>query len=220
MIMDASCDTEEECEYFMIEEIVHITPELLRTELEDLRNVDWTSIWSGPPHPGTPDVQRWCDRYGWKALTTEFDLDVQTRHGNKLDLQSNGFWHPVVSVVADLWRAISALPETKEEVVSLGVASWENYLAQGTGVFGEPSWLRHSGSKDYPRAPYDGLWSRPRSSQDNPYRLACWDLRNPYDDSPIILLEQSVSLRTWQAAGGAGSSARISFNAPRKLTRG
>lgn len=189
----------------MIQESRSMEIDSLTPELEDLKRIDWSDLWAGPPAPGTRALREWCDRYGWEPRTAEGDLEVVTRHGNTLILASNGHWHPVVALhCGELWIGRTDDSAEKKEVVSRGTERWERIRSCVTETWGSPDWSGAAGDETYPESPVAGSWPRPLSPQDNPYRMAFWS-SSENGRGAVLLLEQSVAAFTWTGHSGAVS---------------
>ncbi|MFE1102020.1 hypothetical protein ACFW4K_16010 [Nocardiopsis alba] len=199
---------------FMLPE-TKISVDSLRCELEDLIGVDWGSVWAGPPQGGSEEFRDWCDRYGWRSLTVEGDPEIVTRHGNNLEFRTRGFWSPVVSVDASLWRVHTASPEEKGQVIPVGVRPWEEYLGMISDVLGEPTDVGSLEDGSFPVPPNEKWWRVPEyPPKGGNYRVAYWGSFGGRPQGPITVLTQSVSMYTWQAEGGGGSGIFLSLKSP------
>lgn len=193
---------------------VHVSPETLVAELGDLRGVDWPAVWKGPPPGGSPAFHEWCAVYGWEPLEVEADLEVRTRHGNSIYFRSRGRWRPVVSLGLSLFRVRTGIAEEKGAVVEASDSRWPVYVEAVSSVLGGFAGAGLAGEPGFPSPPVDGLWKVPTSPQDNPRRVAYWVAEG--EQAPIVVLEQGVSLLTWQERWGAGSNVSLDLLHPRE----
>ncbi|MEU3018060.1 hypothetical protein ABZ635_11785 [Nocardiopsis sp. NPDC007018] len=192
-----------------------MSDESLLSELRDLKQLDWGSVWEGPPTVIDPGFEEWCAQRGWTPLTYERTLDVTTRSGNTATLSSNGHWSPVMSLdfFTSLVKAETEVPEEKEEIIQRGVDGWRRYTDLISRVWGTPTWSGAAGDSDFPEAPVDSsLWT-PESSRGNPYRLSFW---GPGTDphGPVVVLDLGITLDTWSPDYGAAMNVSMSFSPP------
>ncbi|GAA2051356.1 hypothetical protein GCM10009800_44930 [Nocardiopsis rhodophaea] len=198
----------------MIETTVYASPEVLEAELRDLRGIDWSDVWKGPPLPTSQEFRPWCERYGWKNLTIERNLEVRTRHGVLLEFAASGDWDPVNAVSMSVWHARTSNPDEKNEVITNAVNAWSDCVRSVSQVMGAPSWAGAAGASDFPFPPYEDVWERPVSARGNPFLMAYWKPSDPSKGHPYIILSQSVARKTWEQQRGAAASISLEFMPP------
>lgn len=100
-----------------------------------------------------------------------------------------------------------AVPSTRSKALLAWAKAVSSVLGgfAGEGLAGEP---------DFPSPPVEGLWKVPTSSQDNPRRVAYWVSEG--EQAPVVVLEQGVSLLTWQEQWGAGSNVSLDLFHPKE----
>ncbi|MEU3783625.1 hypothetical protein [Streptomyces sp900129855] len=190
----------------------HRTPQELVTELRGLRNVDWPTIWSGPPYPGK-GLDMWCAQFDWVPTSFERVLQVRTDTGATLTLNNvGGRWAPVTDVSHWLWGAGAETVEDNPSLLAEAARVWPMYVTAAAAVMGEPTWEGSWDAEDFPEnlGNHDVGSRAYRLAQQNPHRLACW---MPSEASaPLVILE--ILLRANTAAqsprpGAANLSVRF-----------
>jgi hypothetical protein len=171
------------------------TPHDLAAELTVLRDVDWASVWAGPPQ-GEREVREWCGRYGWEPLTFDRQLEVRGRSGGPLTFYAGGMWRPVSSVGYDAWHVKAERADANTTVLSGADTAWPAHLDAAAAVLGAPVWAGPWDAPDFPEPPDPRYWesARTRLRERSPYRLAYWWA--PSGDAAFVL-DQSVSFPTW-----------------------
>lgn len=176
----------------------HRTPPELVAELRGLRDVDWPTVWSGPPYPGK-GLDMWCARFDWVPTSFERVLQVRTDTGATLTLNNvGGSWAPVTDASHWLWGAGADAVEDNPSLLAEAARVWPLYVTAASAVLGEPTWEGAWDAEDFPEnlASHDVGSRGYRLTQQNPHRLACWMPRE--SGSPLVILE--VLLRANTAA--------------------
>ncbi|MDR6981124.1 hypothetical protein J2X68_007866 [Streptomyces sp. 3330] len=190
----------------------HRTPQELVTELHGLRDVDWPTVWSGPPHPGQ-GLDMWSAQFDWVPTSFERVLQVRTDTGATLTLNNvGGSWAPVTDVSHWLWGAGAETVEDNPSLLAEAAHVWPLYVTAASAVLGEPTWEGAWDAEDFPEnlGNHDVGSRSYRLAQQNPHRLAYW---MPTDASaPLVILE--ILLRANTAArsprpGAANLSVRF-----------
>ncbi|MEI5526576.1 hypothetical protein WB401_28685 [Streptomyces brasiliscabiei] len=172
------------------------TPQELITELRGLTDVDWPTVWSGPPYPGK-GLDMWCAQFAWVPTSFERVLQVRTDTGGSFTLNNlGGSWAPVTHVSHWLWGASAEGVEDNPAVLTETARAWPPYLTAACAVLGEPTWEGAWDSEDFPESlgDYDTGSREYRSEQQSPHRLAYWMPRQATD--PLVILEVFLKLDT------------------------
>jgi hypothetical protein len=174
----------------------HRTPQELVTELRGLADVDWPTIWAGPPYPGK-GLDMWCAQFAWTPLSFERVLEVRTDTGGRFALNNlGGTWAPVTHVSHWLWGMSAKTVEDNATVLSEATRVWPLYLTAACSVLGEPTWEGTWDAEDFPeRLGGKSVGSRDyRVRQQNPHRLAYWMPEET--TAPLVTLEISLAFNT------------------------
>ncbi|MFH8892750.1 hypothetical protein [Streptomyces sp. NPDC017949] len=157
------------------------TPQELITELRGLADVDWETVWNGPPLPGR-GLDMWCAQFGWTPTQFEYVLNVATDTGGVLTLNAlGGSWAPVQSLTHWVWGASAETPEGNPEVLAEAERVWPIYVTAVSSVLGEPAWEGAWDSTDFPTelGPDEIPLPQDRIEDKDPYRIAYWELAAP-----------------------------------------
>lgn len=190
---------------------VFVTPEVIGAELADWAQVDWSSVWNGPPND--PDEGGWSSRYGWKPVELQRQLEVETRHGSVFEFHSDGMWAPVNAVTRGLLRIGSQDPGERDPVLDEVTQRWEAYLAHAVAAVGEPTGVGVAGRPGFPVPPANE-WSVPDSERENPRRLAYWEGFGGGPDAPVLIMDQGVTRPTWDEPARPSSDIDLLFKRP------
>lgn len=187
-------------------------PQELVTELRGLVNVDWPTVWAGPPYPGR-GLEMWCGQFGWTPLSFERVLQVRTDTGGEFTLNNlGGTWAPVTHLSHWLWGAHSTTVEDNPALLAEAAHVWQVYVTAASSVLGEPTWEGAWDAEDFPEdlSGYDTGSRAYRLEQRNPYRLAYW---MPQETAgPLAILEIKLKGDTASSTpdpGGANMSMRF-----------
>lgn len=189
----------------------YISPSVLVDDLVGFSRLDWSVVWAGPPLPTEFHFDEWCELRGWKPLTYEFDLKIQTPGGSKWELSANGRWKPVVGVSKEIWMASIQPPESGARVVDKGTEAWLEYRNHISDNVGNLIWQGGAGSKEFPPSPGVDYWIPPESDAGNPYKMAVWKMES-YRDPALLVLEMSVSPFSWKEGSGGMAAVRLSIH--------
>ncbi|MGW2424437.1 hypothetical protein ACWC0C_35240 [Streptomyces sp. NPDC001709] len=172
------------------------SPQELVTELRGLADVDWPTVWAGPPYPGH-GLEMWCAQFGWTPTSFERVLQVRTDTGGDFTLNNvGGTWAPVTHLSHWLWGAHAETVEDNPELLSEAVRVWPVYLTAATAVLGEPTWEGAWDAEDFPGnlGGYDVGSRDDRWEQQDPYRLAYWMPQEA--TAPMVIMETSLKADT------------------------
>lgn len=195
------------------------TPQELITELRGLTDVDWPTIWAGPPLPGQ-GLDMWCAQFGWTPLSFERVLQVRTDTGGELDLNApGGTWAPVDSVSHWLWGAGAETVEDNPVVLEAAARAWPVYLTAACSVLGEPTWEGAWDAEDFPDTLYGHEFADPeiRLEEQDPYRLAYWLPRA--GTGPLVVLSTDLAVGTAQREWDGAANLSVEFR-PRPVEMG
>ncbi|MGW6864108.1 hypothetical protein ACWGHM_32175 [Streptomyces sp. NPDC054904] len=157
------------------------TPQELITELRGLADVDWETVWNGPPLPGR-GLDMWCAQFGWTPTQFEYVLNVATDTGGVFTLDSlGGSWAPVDGLSHWVWGASADTPEGNPQVLAEAERVWPIYVTAVCSVLGEPAWEGAWDSASFPTelGPYAVPKLETRQKQKRPYRIAYWEPAAP-----------------------------------------
>ncbi|MFD3872306.1 hypothetical protein [Streptomyces sp. NPDC058623] len=157
------------------------TPQELITELRGLADVDWETVWNGPPLPGQ-GLDMWCAQFGWTPTQFEYVLNVVTDTGGALTLNAlGGSWAPVQSLSHWVWGDNAETPEGNPRVLAEAERVWPVYVTAMCSVLGEPAWEGAWDSPSFPAelGPYAIPEAESRLREKSPYRIAYWELATP-----------------------------------------
>ncbi|KUN10526.1 hypothetical protein AQI95_02110 [Streptomyces yokosukanensis] len=103
----------------MLTETTGRDPQDLAAELAVLREVDWASVWAGPPQSAN-ELREWCGRYGWEPLTFDRQLRVRTTTGGELSFgNTTTYGSPLVSAgLTACWRVTASGPQDNGAVLA------------------------------------------------------------------------------------------------------
>ncbi|MFF3847089.1 hypothetical protein [Streptomyces sp. NPDC002328] len=195
------------------------TPQELVTELRGLTDVDWPTVWAGPPYPGK-GLDMWCAQFGWTPLSFERVLQVRTDTGGELDLNaSGGSWAPVDNLSHWIWGAGAEAVEDNPAVLEAADQAWPVYLTAVCSVLGEPAWEGTWEADDFP----ESLGTHPLGSREfrltrkNPYRLAYWMRRE--GGGPLAVMTITLASGTAQGRFPGAANMAVKFY-PRPLETG
>ncbi|MEH0577084.1 hypothetical protein QBA54_21900 [Streptomyces sp. B21-108] len=172
------------------------TPQELVTELRGLTDVDWPTIWSGPPYPGQ-GLDMWCAQFNWAPTSFERVLQVRTDTGGTLTLNNlAGSWAPVTHVSHWVWGASAEAVEDNPALLAKAAGVWPMYVTAASAVLGEPIWDGAWDAEDFPQnlGNYDVGSLAYRLEQQNPHRLAYWVPRET--TGPLVIMEVSLKADT------------------------
>ncbi|MET7649669.1 hypothetical protein [Streptomyces sp. NPDC005486] len=182
------------------------TPPELVTELRGLTDVDWPTIWSGPPYPGK-GLDMWCAQFDWVPTSFERVLQVRTDTGGTLTLNNlAGSWAPVTHVSHWVWGASAEAVEDNPAVLAEAARAWPVYLTATCSVLGEPTWEGAWDAEDFPEnlGNHDVGSRAYRLEQQNPHRLAYWMPRQT--TGPLVIMEVSLKADTAGPAPRRGTA--------------
>jgi hypothetical protein len=187
------------------------TPQELVTELRGLADVEWPTIWSGPPLPGQ-GLDMWCAQFGWTPLSFERVLQVRTDTGGEFDLNaSGGSWAPVDSVSHWVWGAGAETAADNPAVLEAADRAWPVYLTAACSALGEPSWEGTWEADDFP----ESLGTHPLGSREfrltrkNPYRLAYWMPRESVGPLAVMVIALASGTAQGRYAGAANMAVKF-----------
>ncbi|MGW0364337.1 hypothetical protein [Streptomyces sp. NPDC002990] len=160
---------------------VNRTPQELITELRGLSDVDWETVWNGPPLP-SQGLDMWCAQFGWTPTQFEYVLNVRTDTGGELTLEAQGgSWAPVQSLSYWVWGELAETPEGNPQVLAEAERVWPLYRDAVSSVLGEPAWEGAWDSTFFPAelGAYTIPNTQDRFEEKDPYRIAYWELAAP-----------------------------------------
>ncbi|WP_328506530.1 hypothetical protein [Streptomyces sp. NBC_00391] len=172
------------------------TPQELVTELRGLADVDWPTIWDGPPYPGK-GLDMWCAQFDWVPTSFERVLEVRTDTGGSFLLNNlAGSWAPVTNLSHWLWGAGAEAVEENTALLTEVARVWPVYLTAACSVLDEPTWEGAWAAEDFPEnLGNNDVGSRAyRLEQQNPHRLAYWMPREA--TGPLVIMEVSLKADT------------------------
>ncbi|WP_215448052.1 hypothetical protein [Streptomyces sp. ATCC 21386] len=182
------------------------TPQELITELRGLSDVDWPTVWAGPPYPGK-GLDMWCAQFDWVPTSFERVLQIRTDTGGSFTLNNlGGSWAPVTHVSHWLWGAGAEAVEDNPEVLAEAARVWPLYLTAACAVLGEPTWEGAWDAEDFPEnlGNHDVGSREYRHAQQNPHRLAYWMPRE--STGSLVVLEIFLKGNTASRAPRAGAA--------------
>ncbi|MEJ8656956.1 hypothetical protein [Streptomyces sp. MS1.AVA.4] len=194
------------------------TPQQLIEELRGLADVDWATVWNGPPYPGQ-GLDMWCAQFNWVPTSFERVLSVRTDSEGELWFPSSGNWAPVHAVVQEQWGAWADTGADNPLVLERAAVVWPQYLTAACSVLGEPAWEGSWESKDFP----EGLGSytipdrEKRIARKSPYRLAYWMPASP--GKPLSVLELTLGAGATETVKPRGALLNLEFH-PRPIESG
>ncbi|MFM9691989.1 hypothetical protein [Streptomyces europaeiscabiei] len=195
------------------------TPQELATELSGLTDVDWPTVWAGPPYPGQ-GLDMWCAQFGWVPTSFERILQVRTDTGGEFVLHaSGGSWAPVADVSHWLWGIGAETGEDNPAVLAEAARVWPVYLTAACSVWGEPTWEGPWDAADFPDVIGGQEFSDPgeRSEERDPYRLAYWLPRSSV--GPLVVMSVALAVGTAQQEWDGAANMSIEFR-PRPVEMG
>ncbi|MFD7233051.1 hypothetical protein [Streptomyces sp. NPDC059881] len=192
-------------------ERVSRTPQQLIEELRGLADVDWATVWNGPPYPGQ-GLDMWCAQFNWVPTSFERVLSVRTDSEGELVLSpSGGSWAPVLTVTQEQWGAWAETGLDNPLVIEHATRIWPQYLTAACSVLGEPVWEGSWDSEDFPEK-LGGYRIPPRDERfedKDPYRLAYWMPTEP--GKPLVVLALGLGLGLVDTEDASGSTLRLKF---------
>ncbi|KUN10518.1 hypothetical protein AQI95_02060 [Streptomyces yokosukanensis] len=195
------------------------TPQELVTELRGLAEVDWPTMWAGPPLPGQ-GLDMWCAQYGWIPLSFERVLQVRTDTGGEFVLSApGGSWAPVDSVRHWVWGAGAETAEDNPAVLEAADHAWPVYLTAACSVLGEPTWEGSWSADDFPDrvCGLDLADPEDRLDERNPYRLAYWLPRS--GTGPLVVMDIALAVGTAHSEWDGAANLSVTFR-PRPIEMG
>ncbi|MFJ1808700.1 MULTISPECIES: hypothetical protein [unclassified Streptomyces] len=195
------------------------TPQELVTELRGLTDVDWPTIWSGPPYPGQ-GLEMWCAQFGWTPTSFERVLQVRSDTGGDFTLNApGGSWAPVAGVSHRVWGAGAETAADNPAVLAQAARAWPLYLTAACSVLGEPTWEGSWDSEDFPDViGAQELADREiRFEEQNPYRLAYWLPTS--GTGPLVVLQVALAVGTAQQDWDGAANLSVKFS-PRPVEMG
>ncbi|MEU3301104.1 hypothetical protein ABZ729_14945 [Streptomyces sp. NPDC006678] len=191
-------------------ERVSRTPQQLIEELRGLADVDWATVWNGPPYPGQ-GLDMWCAQFNWVPTAFERVLSVRTDAGGELAFPSSGSWAPVHTVTQEQWGAWAEAGADNPLVLERAAHVWPHYLTAACAVLGEPAWEGSWDSEDIPEK-LGGFRIPPREKRvkyKSPYRMAYWSPRAP--GQALAVLATSLGLGTAGTDEPSGAILSLKF---------
>ncbi|MCX4509328.1 hypothetical protein OHA27_03220 [Streptomyces sp. NBC_01619] len=194
------------------------TPQQLIEELRGLADVDWATVWNGPPYPGQ-GLDMWCAQFNWVPTAFERVLSVRTDAGGELAFPSSGNWAPVHAVTQEQWGAWAEAGADNPLVLERAAHVWPQYLTAACAVLGEPAWEGSWDSEDFPESLGGYRIPEPdeRVADRSPYRLAYWMSASP--EHPLTVLALTLGSGATQTAKPRGGLLNLKFY-PRPLGSG
>ncbi|MFF3207503.1 hypothetical protein [Streptomyces sp. NPDC002962] len=195
------------------------TPQELVTELRGLTDVDWPTVWSGPPRPGQ-GLDMWCAQFGWTPLSFERVLQVRTETGGEFVLNApGGSWAPVSAVSHWVWSAGAETAADNPAVLAEAARAWPVYLTAACSALGEPAWEGAWDAEDFPDSVVGAEIAdqEVRVEEQDPYRLAYW--LPPSSTAPLIVLHIALAVGTAQHDWDGAANLSVQFR-PRPVERG
>jgi hypothetical protein len=187
------------------------TPQELVTELRGLSDVDWPTVWAGPPLPGQ-GLDMWCAQYGWTPQSFERVLEVRTDTGGEFVFSApGGRWAPVDAVNHWVWGAGAETAEDNPAVLAAADRAWPVYVTAACSVLGEPTWEGAWDAGDFP----ESLGTHPLGSREfrltkkNPYRLAYW--RKSDGVGPLTVMTITLAAGTAQGRHAGAANMAVKF---------
>ncbi|MEV5873605.1 hypothetical protein AB0L75_05085 [Streptomyces sp. NPDC052101] len=201
----------------MLTETTGRTPQDLATELATLREVDWASVWAGPPQSGS-ELREWCGRYGWEPLTFDRQLRVRTTSGGELSFgNTTTYGSPLVraSLLA-CWRVTASGPQDNGAVLAAASEAWPVHLQAAVSAMGAPVWHGQWDAEDFPEPSDPAFWEARESRLANrsPFRMAYWAPVGEAPGQAVYVLDQSVSFPTWTEDLPGGSMISLAVYPP------
>ncbi|WP_411084024.1 hypothetical protein [Streptomyces sp. cmx-18-6] len=192
-------------------ERVSRTPQQLIDELHGLADVDWETVWNGPPYPGQ-GLDMWCAQFNWVPTSFERILSVRTDTEGELTLfPSGGSWAPVLSVVQNQWGAWAETGPDNPLVLERAEHVWPLYLTAACSALGEPTWEGAWDSDDFPEqlGGYRIPDRTERIEDQDPYRLAYWMPRSP--DRPLVVVDLGTGLGVTGTENPSGANLNLTI---------
>lgn len=195
------------------------TPQELVTELSGLTDVDWPTVWAGPPYPGQ-GLDMWCAQFNWVPTSFERILQVRTDTGGEFVLHApGGSWAPVADVSHWVWGIGAETGEDNPGVLAEAARAWPVYLTAACSVLGEPTWEGAWDTEGFPDSLGTLDLGSPsyRARTQNPHRLAYW---MPHTSvAPLVVMTISLSVGTAQQEWEGAANLSIEFR-PRPVEIG
>jgi hypothetical protein len=195
------------------------TPQELATELRGLADVDWPTVWAGPPYPGQ-GLDMWCAQFNWVPTSFERILQVRTDTGGEFALNAlGGRWAPVDSVSHWVWGVGAETAEDNPAVLTAAVQAWPIYLTAACAVLGEPTWEGSWNAEDFPDVVGGQEIASPqlRFEEQDPHRMAYWLPRSGSD--PLVIMRIALAVGTAQNEWDGAANLSVRFY-PRPVEMG